>query len=315
MLPVSRFGLLALVALPFGCARPAPAASAHVAPADASAATSAPAPPSSAPAATSPGGERCGALECTSYATAAEAFERVLAERPAALGIGEAHAQKGSEGVASATKRFTDDLLPALKGKASFLLVELMLPNDACTKTTQHVAKQQEAVTKPQAATNQNEYVVLGQRARALGIVPDLLRPSCDDLDAIAKAGGDDVDLMLRTIARLSTKVVSQELDRNAAAGADRVVVSYGGALHNDVAPKPDHAAWSYGPALAEKTKGRYVELDLIVPEYVKDADAWRALAWYPHYDRAKLGGRAVLYRVGPSSWTLILPASSPAGG
>ena len=302
--------LVAAALVVAGCATKPPPASAGSSASPAAGSASAAA---SARAATGTAGEPCGALECRSFTTAREAFEVVLAARPLALGIGESHAQRGSEGVASATRRFTDELLPALAGKASFLLVELMMPNDKCKKETKQVARQQAPATQPQAATNQSEYVALGTRARALGIVPDLLRPSCDDLTRITQAGADDIDLMLRMTATLTTGVVSDQLDRDATAGKGLMVVSYGGALHNDVSPKAGHEAWSYGPALAHKTGGRYVELDLVVPEYIRDSEAWTSLPWYPHYDRARLGKRAVLLRVAPSSYALVLPESAPA--
>jgi hypothetical protein len=60
-------------------------------------------------------------------------------------------------------------------------------------------------------------------------------------------------------------------------------VLAYGGALHNDTAPRPQRAAWSFGPELMQRTGGRYIELDLIVADYIQDNDAWRSLPWYAH--------------------------------
>ncbi len=202
-------------------------------------------------------------------------------------------------------------MLPALANRASFLLVELMAPNDKCKKETKQVAKQQKPVTKPQAQSNQNEYLILGQRAKALGITPDLLRPSCEDLERITKAGPNDISVMLEMIARMTTQVVEGELARNQKAKAsDRIVVAYGGALHNDITPRPGREAWSYGPALSKETSGKYVELDLIVPEYIKDEEPWTSLPWVKLYDRATLGKQAVLYETAPKSFVLVLPAS-----
>ena len=105
-------------------------------------------------------------LDCVLEATKAA----VLAEKPRVLAIGEAHAQKGS-GVDSSAKRFTLELLPALKGKASDLLVELMLPAKGCAKKVEAVREKQKVVTEKQAETDQNEYVTMGQEAKKLGIV------------------------------------------------------------------------------------------------------------------------------------------------
>ncbi|MBK7581308.1 MAG: hypothetical protein IPI67_13970 [Myxococcales bacterium] len=239
-----------------------------------------------------------------------EALEVVLADKPLVLGIGEAHAQKGTEDLPSTTKRFTEQLLPALKGKASFLAVELMMPNAKCQKETKQVRKQQKPVTEPQAETNQNEYLVLGKRAKELGIVPDLLRPSCEDLTRITQAGAGDIGVMLETIAKLTRDIAVGEVERNKKAGKERVVVAYGGALHNDKLPRPGRETWSYGAELSKATGERYVELDLIVPEYIKDSEAWTALPWVKHYDRAKLGKKVVLFKPAAGSYVIVFPVT-----
>lgn len=254
----------------------------------------------------------CGELGCRTFATVNEAIAVVLAKKPLVIGIGEAHAQKGTEDIPSTTKRFTEQILPTLQGRASFLAVELMLPNPKCQKETKQVAKQQKPVTEPQAETNQNEYVVLGKRAKALGIVPDLLRPSCDDLTRITQAGAGDIGVMLETIAKLTRETAVAELGRNKQAGKqDLMVVAYGGALHNDVAPRPGRETWTYGPDLAKATGDRYLELDLIVPEYIKDTDTWTSLPWFKHYDRDKLGDKVVLFSPTPTSYVLVFPKTA----
>lgn len=307
--------LLAALAL-YGCTRhaPEPAASNDaVPPPPAASEPPASPPPAPKPKADPAAGAACGELGCRSFDSPDLAFAAVLAEKPLVLGIGEAHAQKGTEHIPSSTKRFTETLLPTLKGRASLLVVELMLPNDKCKKETKQVEKQQKPVTKPQAETNQNEYVVLGQRAKALGIVPDLLRPSCDDLTRITQAGAGDIGVMLETIANLTKTMVGGELDRNAKLGKELLVVAYGGALHNDAEPKPGREAWTYGPALRERTGGRYVALDLIVPEYIKDGEPWASLPWTKHYDRERLGDKAVLYETGKGSYVMVLPVTKAA--
>jgi hypothetical protein len=54
-------------------------------------------------------------------------------------------------------------------------------------------------------------------------------------------------------------------------------------------------------------TLGRYVALDLIVPEFIKQTDVWRALPWFEHYDARRLAGRAVLFSPAPASFVLVL--------
>ncbi len=290
----------------------APAAASSVPAVEASAV-----PSSAAPSARAPdlpdGATACGELGCLQFDTAEAAFGFAIASKPRVLAIGEAHAQKGKEGVASSAKRFTDTLLPLLKGKASDLVLELMMPNDKCKRKTEEVREKQKVVTSQQRESNQNEYVQMGERARALGIVPDLLRPSCEDLAAIDQAGAEMVPTFLSTIARLTAAQVRKLLDRDARtpADADKMVVTYGGILHNDLEPTPDKAAWSFGPALWSKVGGRYVAVDLFVPEYIEDTDTWRQLPWYSHYDRARMGGKTTMFRLRPGSFVIIFPLTA----
>jgi hypothetical protein len=258
------------------------------------------------------GATACGDHGCLQFDTPQAAVGFVLASHPRVLALGEAHAQKGKESVPSSAKRFTDTILPLLQGKASDLVLELMMPNAQCKKQTEQVREKQKPVTSQQAETNQNEYVKMGERARALGVIPDLLRPSCEDLAAIEAAGQETIPTFLSTIARLTRVQVERLLDRSAKTPADagKMIVTYGGVLHNDLTPSKEREPWSFGPQLSARVDKRYVELDMFVPEYIDNTDTWRKLEWYPHYDRDKLGRKTTLYRMQPGSFVLIFPRS-----
>jgi hypothetical protein len=260
-----------------------------------------------------PARESCGPFECRRFATATEALDSVLAEQPFVLGIGEAHALAGSEAVVSTTRRFTDELLPSLAGRSSHLVVELINPDRRCEAVTREVRKEQEPVTAPQSAHNQNDYVELGRRARALGIEPFVLSPSCDEFRAIAAAGVSSIDVMLQTIARVTSRMLRGALAKNQAAGRAALVLAYGGLLHNDIDPSGAKERWSYGPDLVRFTRGRYVELDLIVREFVKDTEVWRALPWYPHFDPDRFGDQWLVTRTGPQRYVLFFPRAASA--
>ena len=259
-----------------------------------------------APRALSPG-TPCGALACTQYDDPKTAFLATLASQPLALGIGEAHAPArlpheggGNGNVASSAHRFTQDFLPLLAPRASDLLVELMFPppGGACVDAAAEVRRAQAPVLAREAPTNQNEYVAMGDRARALGIVPDGLRPTCSDMTAIAAAGDGAVGVELETIARLAAAQAEKLIARAAASPEDRgkMVILYGGALHNALNTDEEAAAadaasvsflrWSYAPAVAAAVSGRFVAVDLIVPEFIGDDALWRALPWWPYSDR-----------------------------
>ena len=259
-------------------------------------------------------GTLCGTAgpECLRFATNEEAFRWVLGHDAAVLAIGEAHAQKGTEAVASATKRFTESMVPLLENRASELLVEAWAGDPKCQKEVKQVATAQKPVT--QAQTNTNEYVTLGTRAKALGITPYLLRPTCDDFASLADAGADVVMASLGLIKRLTQADAARFFERNQAARNGKLVVTYGGAMHNDLAPSDALRQYSFGPELSATTGGRYVELDLIVPEYVKKTEVWEKLPWFAAF-QADQGpkDKPVVYRQGERSFVMIFAKSAPS--
>jgi hypothetical protein len=154
----------------------------------------------------------------------------------------------------------------------------------------------------------------MGERARALGVVPDMLRPSCADMDAVRDAWDGAIEASLEMIARLSTAQAEKLLERDARSEADRgkAVVVYGGMLHNDLDPPPERAKWSYAPALDARTGGKLVAVDLVVPEFIVDDATWRGFAWFSRYDRARLGAKTTLFRLGEKSFVLVFPETRP---
>jgi len=256
-------------------------------------------------------GRACGELGCLAFASAPAAFQRVLLEQPRVLGLGEAHAPKGLPDVRSSTRRFAEELMPVLKGRATDIVIELLLGGGRCGKERESaVAARQEPVTQHQADNNQNEFVTLGHVARALGIQPHALLPTCREFQAVLDAGETDIARLLELIADTTARTVDKLLS---APNADtsKLILAYGGALHNDLSPSEASLAWSYGPRLMERTEGRYVALDVIVPEFIKDTPAWRALPWYAHYNADRLGHNAILFNPEPHSYVLVLPLSA----
>ena len=51
-----------------------------------------------------------------------------------------------------------------LKGRATDLVLELMLPDPRCKKEVKAVAKRQKPVTEPQAESNQDEFTTLARQ-------------------------------------------------------------------------------------------------------------------------------------------------------
>ncbi|MBI4700311.1 MAG: hypothetical protein HY744_03935 [Deltaproteobacteria bacterium] len=231
----------------------------------------------------------------------------MLGTQPRILAVGEAHAPQGSEAVLSATSRFAHALLPLLRGRMSDLVLELAVADGSCGARERQVAAAQKPVTARQASTNQDELVALRRRATELGARAHLLRPSCADYAEVARAGPDAIPRMLELVARLTATRVRALLSA-APSSSDRMVVTYGGAMHNDLVPRPGREKWSFGPERSARTSGRYVELDLVVPEYVRDNDSWRALEWYPYFSPAAHPGKTLLFNPRPGSYVLIFP-------
>jgi len=258
-----------------------------------------------------PGFERCGALPCKRFETAEAALLGVLEDKPLVMGIGESHAQKGKEEVASATQRFKDKLLPLLAGKASDVVLEIWVADGKCGQEKEKkVAEAQKPVTQNQAKTNKNEFVELGDAAHQLGIKPHILKASCADYDAILKAGPDSVIVMLEMIARWMDEDVKALVEKNKKAGAEKMVLTYGGAIHNDMTARKGREKWTFGPDLKAATAGRYVELDLVVPEFIQDNDAWKALPWYAHFDKNAAPGKTTLMMTAKGAYVLFFAKS-----
>jgi hypothetical protein len=234
----------------------------------------------------------------------------VLARKPLVLGLGEAHAQKAVPGVRSSAARFTAEMLPALEHLASDLVIELMVPPSGCEqKTKAAVQRKVDRITETQADTNQSEYLAMGDEAKKLGIQPHLIHPSCDDFRSLNAPGADPADAALRLVARLMRDAADKILARNAKAGVEKIVVLYGGAIHNDLEPSEAARPYAFGPPLVALTKGRYVELDIFVPELVRDSGLWTRFVWYPHFDKKAHPDKATMFAPLPSSFTLLLPA------
>ncbi|NUO50144.1 MAG: hypothetical protein HOV80_14920 [Polyangiaceae bacterium] len=256
----------------------------------------------------------CGELSCRDFDSAAAAVGAILEEsKPALVAFGESHALKGAE-VPSTATRFSNELLPVFKDKASALVLELWAPDPKCGKEKiKEVEKKQKVVTDQQAPTNKNEFVVLGEKSREVGIVPFLLKPTCDDFDKVQKAGNDPVAATLASIDVITRNMKEKAttlFDETTKKAPGKMVLTYGGALHNDLFPKKDRESWSYAADLDKLAPGKYVELDLVVPEYIKDTDAWKSFAWYPAYDKQKMSGRVVVINVAPRSYTLVFAAT-----
>lgn len=270
----------------------------------------------------------CAPLVCTPFATSQQALASVLDLRPRVIAFGESHALRASPDVMTATERFGAEYLPLLRDRgASTLVVELINPPTGCEQEKAAVVAVQKPVVERQDAGNQERFVQLGHRARELRMTPLLLEPTCSDFAPVRQAGADGVAALLELIAGQTRAKLERLVARVA---PDELLVAYGGAVHNDIAGEGQNKPFAFGAELSRVTGGKYVAVDLIVPEFVGDTDVWKALPWYPHWPKLATEG-VVLIQTNPNEFTLILergkrrilpegtpsavPSAAPSGG
>jgi hypothetical protein len=234
----------------------------------------------------------------------------LLQEKPRVIGFGEAHAPANFQG-ASTVKRFSEQILPTFSEGASYLLIEILAPPaSGCDEEKKEAQKESDNITQGQSKNNQNEYLTLGTQARHQGVVPDILRASCDDMKQIASPEGGVLAYM-ETIGRLFGRDIDARLSQTKKGRP--FVIAYGGALHNDAAPRAGRESWSYGPNVLEVSQGAYLEIDLVVPELISDSDSWRSFPWYTAYQALPHKEKTLLMKWGENSYTLFFaPASAP---
>jgi hypothetical protein len=248
---------------------------------------------------------------CRLFETPEAAFAHVIKTSPTILAVGEFHALKSHRELATPVSRFTDKFTPMLAGVASDIVIELWVGTGRCVQSEQHVAREQQPATQNHVERTPNEFVALGDKSKALGIRPHALTPSCEDYQRIVKAGEDSTREMLRLTARMFSSSAKSYFQRNQAMGVEKMVVTYSGAMHNDL--RPDHFCGepcSFGKELETLSGGRYVELDLVVPEYIHDGPVWSERVWYRLFNRKTLHTKTTLLNPSAGSYVLIFPST-----
>jgi hypothetical protein len=241
------------------------------------------------------------------FASPSEIVAFLLQQRPRVMAFGEYHQVEGGAKVPSAVKRFGEQMLGAIAPSASDLVLETWVTEGKCGATeTKAVAQVEETIKRPEAT--EDELVTLLKRSKAAGVRPHILTLSCKEYQEIQPKDGevDYVKLL---------GVVTDQLHRGingalATAPQDKTVVVYGGALHNDLQPRKELAQFSFAKAVKKQVGGRYLEIDLYVPEYIAADKKITAEPWYPAWRKAQAAhpGATALVERGPSSYIVIFP-------
>lgn len=255
----------------------------------------------------------CGTTPCEAFATPRAAFDRVMETPTLLLAVGEYHEIEGGPKVKSAIKRFTTDLLPTLKGKATSLIVETWMTNGRCGKVEAQAVKEVKKVTQ-RPDTTEDEVQTLLDRSFEMGVKNHILVLDCAEYASMLnEKGGLDAEKSLLLVRRKVEERAIDARDDGEGAVPGKLLLLYGGAIHNDVKPMEGWEAYSYGPSLTRKLDGGYVELDLVVPEYgVGDEDLVKE-PWWP--SAVKLAGttKTVLVAPRPNVFILVFPAGVKA--
>lgn len=92
-------------------------------------------------------------------------------------------------------------------------------------------------------------------------------------------------------------------------AGAEgKLILVYGGGLHNDLLPRPELAAYTFGPSVMKEFQGRYLEIDLYVPEYIERDPNFTKEAWFALYKKRFRPGQTTVIRRTQGSYIVIFP-------
>jgi hypothetical protein len=241
-----------------------------------------------------------GGVAMFDYATPEAALRKVLESEPLILGVGEYHELKGAPKVPSAVKRFTG-LLPALDGGARSLVVETWMLNGRCGKVEKQAAQAVEKTTQRPKET-EDEVTTLMGRAYDLGFVNHTLLIDCDDYRSMLDADGElDPDASLKLMRRKVEAMALRIIEKEEAAVPGKMLV-----------PAAGDEPYVFGPTLQRETKGRYLELDLLVPEYVEKDEALLKLPWFTEALARARKGRHVVVQPSPAVNVLLFAFTKP---
>jgi hypothetical protein len=84
------------------------------------------------------------------------------------------------------------------------------------------------------------------------------------------------------------------------------MLVLYSGAVHKDVAPRPGFEPVSYAARMGALRRGRYVEIDLLVPEFVELSNLAREEPWFAQFGKLASKDRVVVLERSPTSYSII---------
>jgi len=238
------------------------------------------------------------------FATPGAAVAAFLEGATGVVAFGELHQTAKTSSTRSTIARFTDEVLPAIAPRAAHLIVETWVSRGACGAPEKRVTEDIARTTERPPET-ENEIVRLLRRAKELGVAPHVLDVDCHEYQSLQVGDQVDYDRLLKLTRAHLQRAIEQGLALPRPPDRPLVLV-YGGALHNDLAPAPALADYSFGPAIDRLTGGAYREVDLYVPQLVDTLPALRAEPWYPTWVASRRPGTTLLIRRAPRSAVVL---------
>jgi hypothetical protein len=241
----------------------------------------------------------------TRHTTLAAALLATIPADARVIGFGELHARADRAQVRSALAAFTE-ALPSFGTRISDLVVETWIVDPKCGKQAVTATKQIETDVKRPEATK-SEIALLADAARAAKIQPHAMTLSCKDYEQLApEKGAPDLVAMLGLVTRELSRVAMSAIRYRDREPEHRPWIAlYGGALHNDRFPATAVAEWSYASAIDQASSNRYVEIDLIVPEFAEPDKPSQAQPWFPLVAAAD---QVLVWKRGERSFVVVLP-------
>lgn len=244
------------------------------------------------------------------YPDLASALSAIIPPDTRVVGFGELHSRTDRAQVTSSLARFTSDGLPAIAERLSDLIVETWIVDPKCGQAAKTAtAKVEITVRRPQET--KSEIAQLAEAARAEQVQPHAMRLSCTDYDKVAPAGKDVLpDVMLGLITKELGRISEEAVRHRDKEPAHRPWIAvYGGALHNDRFPAAGVEDWSYAARVDQLTGGKFVEIDLIVPELAEADAAVQNQPWFPLV--ASTEPTVKVWKRGERSFVVIFPRTA----
>lgn len=238
-----------------------------------------------------------------------EALARALESRPRVIGFGEYHEQAGGPDVVPPMARFTLGMLDTIAPFTSDLVFETWIADRRCGKKQVRVNKTVKKQMK-RPVHQETTMMKLLKKARKLRIQPHRLQFSCKEYKSLLDKKTKRV--VYPNLLRLITKKLGETTEKILAVHKKKkykrkVIAIYGGAFHNEKHTYDQYAQISYVKAVEKATGGKYVEIDVFVPEIIKGNKRLSKEKFYPLFEQLASDKKVLLIERGDKSFIMIM--------